>query len=204
MQRYVSVLDQVMNNPVLSELNVMLEGEQKKVLLDWNPKGHISEQKTIAEQFEAIAEMHPQRIAVSDDNEELTYLDLNRKANQLAHILLEKGVTSETFVALLMPRSVDMIVSILAVLKTGAAYVPIDPVYPQERIDYILKDSAPDCLITSGDLKPETEAMNVKEVIVIEELPLASYPSENIQHHERIGILHPMNPAYVIDRKSVV
>lgn len=198
MQRYVSVLEQVMNNPILSELNVMLEGEQKKVLLDWNPKGHKSEQKTIPEQFEAIAEMHPQRIAVSDDNEELTYLDLNRKANQLAHILLEKGVTSETFVALLMPRSVDMIVSILAVLKTGAAYVPIDPVYPKDRIDYILKDSVPSCLITSVDLKLKAEAMNVMEFIVMEELPLASYPSENIKHHERLGILHPMNPAYVI------
>lgn len=137
--------------------------------------------------------MHPERIAVSDEKEGLTYTDLNRKANQLAHLLLEKGVTSETFVALLMPRSTDMIVSILAVLKTGAAYVPIDPVYPQDRIDYILNDSNPSCLITSEDLKPSAEATPAMEVLVMEELSLTSFPAENTEHNNQ-----PMNPAYVI------
>ncbi|MBM7667243.1 nonribosomal peptide synthetase DhbF [Solibacillus kalamii] len=193
MERYVIVLQQVLNNPAISELNVLLEQEQEKILLDWNPKGHVSEQKTIAEQFEAIVEMHPERIAVSDENEVLTYIDLNRKANQLAFLLLEKGVTSETFVALLMPRSTDMIVSILAVLKTGAAYVPIDPVYPQDRIDYILNDSNPSCLITTEDLKPTAEATAAMEVLVMEELSLTSFPAENSDHNN-----HPMNPAYVI------
>ncbi|MGM9951360.1 MAG: amino acid adenylation domain-containing protein, partial [Lysinibacillus sp.] len=195
MQRYVMILEQLFSNPALSALSVMTEQEREKVLVAWNPKGHVSEQKTIAAQFEHMAEKYPDRIAVSDENEKISYGDLNKKANQLARMLLEKGVTTDSFIALLLPRSADMIVSILAVLKTGAAYVPIDPIYPQDRINYILEDAAPHCVITTQGLTTEIERI---DTITLEELSYSSYPSENIKVEERSGALLPLNPAYII------
>lgn len=195
MQRYIMVLEQVLSNPAISALTVMTEQEREKVLIDWNPKGHVSKQSTIPAQFEYMVQKYPDRMAVSDETTELSYTDLNKKANQLARILLEKGIRTDSFVALLIPRSADMIVSILAVLKTGAAYVPIDPVYPPERMMYILEDAAPHCLITTQEPTVEIEGI---DILSLEELSYSSYPSENIRTEELSGHLLPMNPAYII------
>lgn len=195
MERYVMVLEQVFSNPALSALSIMTKKEREKVLVSWNPHGHLSKRQTISAQFEYMASKYPERMAVSDEKDELSYADLNKKANQLARILLEKGVRTDTFVALLMPRSVDMIVSILAVLKTGAAYVPIDPIYPQDRINYIVQDASPHCLITTQELAPHIEGI---EMVIVEELSYSSYPVENIKLGERSAPLLPMSPAYII------
>lgn len=195
MERYIMVLEQVFSNPALSALSIMTEEEREKVLVSWNPHGHVSKQQTIPAQFEYIASKFPKRIAVSDEKEELSYADLNKKANQLARILLEKGLRTDAFVALLMPRTVDMVVSILAVLKTGAAYVPIDPIYPQDRINYILQDANPHCLITTQELTPHIEGI---EMIIVDEHSCSSYPSENIKLEECSAPLLPMSPAYII------
>ena len=91
----------------------------------------------------------PDRVAVTDGNRQLTYGELNNKANRLAHLLIQRGVGPEQFVALALPRSIDMLVSLLAVHKAGAAYVPLDPDYPADRLAYMIQDAKPVCSITT-------------------------------------------------------
>ncbi|TFJ91958.1 non-ribosomal peptide synthetase [Lentibacillus salicampi] len=107
--------------------------------------------KTLPELFEQQANIHPDAVAVERDTEQITYKDLQKRSNQLARYLHSKGVRPNDLVALYMDRSIEMIVSIIAVIKSGAAYLPIDPSFPKRRIDYILSDSQAKLLITTKD-----------------------------------------------------
>lgn len=91
--------------------------------------------------FEKQVVRTPKNIAVVFGDTALTYEELNIRANKLAHLLIDKGAGPEQFVALALPRSLEMIVGLLAVLKAGAAYLPIDPEYPNDRIMFILGDA---------------------------------------------------------------
>ncbi len=90
----------------------------------------------------------------------LSYMELNRKSNQLAHLLREKGVKSDTAVGIMVERSLEMIIGIFGILMAGGAYLPINPDYPRERIDYMLNDSASKILITTQVLSREIEFAN--------------------------------------------
>ncbi|WP_144668636.1 AMP-binding protein, partial [Bacillus altitudinis] len=92
-------------------------------------------------QFEEQVKKSPETKAVVFEDNELTYQELNERANQLAYQLREKGVKREDFIGIMTERSVEMIVGILGVLKAGGAYLPLDPTYPSERIEYMLQDS---------------------------------------------------------------
>lgn len=105
---------------------------------------------TIDNLFEKTVEQYPNNIALMFNNQQITYEKLNEKANKLARHLIESGVKPNTIVGVLMNRSIDSCIAFLAVLKSGAAYLPIDDTYPKERISYILKDSSANILITSG------------------------------------------------------
>ncbi|WP_176523488.1 non-ribosomal peptide synthetase [Bacillus thuringiensis] len=108
--------------------------------------------------FELQVERTPDALAIVFEEEVLTYLELNERANQLAHYLREQGVGPEVMVGILMDRSIEMIISILGILKAGGAYVPIDPSYPQDRIAYILEDSKVPLLISK-----ESDVFNLPE-----------------------------------------
>lgn len=95
---------------------------------------------------------NPNKIAVTCNGIKLTYKELNERANELAHYLVEEGIGPNQFVALVFSRSTEMVVSMLAVLKAGAAYLPIDPEYPAERIHYIVNDAKPVCIITHSSV----------------------------------------------------
>ncbi|WCT58037.1 amino acid adenylation domain-containing protein [Paenibacillus kyungheensis] len=132
----------VLDNPSaeLSDLEVITVAERKAQL----PFHHLAvypEQVTLSELFEQQVQRTPDTIAVVYEGESITYRDLNARANQLAYVLHSKGAKPDKFVALLFSRSIDMIVAILATLKAGSAYVPIDPAYPEQRIRYMLEDS---------------------------------------------------------------
>src|SRR5437879_5973377 len=110
--------------------------------------GQLSRPELLHELFEAQADARPDEPALLCAGDQLTYAQLDRKANRLAHVLRGKGVGKGSFVGLLLPRSMDVYVALLAILKAGAAYVPLDPDYPADRVSYILGDCAAQALVT--------------------------------------------------------
>ena len=107
----------------------------------------------VDELFENSVASSPDRIAISYQEHQITYGVLNQKANQLSHYLIKQGVALETPVAICVPRSPDLIIGLLAILKAGGTYVPLDPSYPEKRLNYILKDSQASLLLTTRKLK---------------------------------------------------
>ncbi len=138
----------------LSQYSILGEAEKEELLVTLNESAvPYDKEATIHRFFETQAAKTPDNIAVVYEDQTLTYAELNEKANRLAHYLLAQGISPDDLIAISMERSFDMIVSLLAVLKAGAAYVPVDPSYPQERIDYIIADSKASLVLTEGSLK---------------------------------------------------
>ncbi|KOV60410.1 hypothetical protein ADL00_25155, partial [Streptomyces sp. AS58] len=104
--------------------------------------------------FEAQVTRTPSAPAVVFEGVEVSYAELNARANRLARLLVEHGAEPEQLVALALPRSVDLIVAILAVLKTGAAYLPLDPGHPVDRIAFVVADARPALVVTAGGVAP--------------------------------------------------
>ena len=129
--------------------STLVDAERHKVLEEWKAaEREYPQDKCIHQLFEEQVVRTPEAIAVVYENQSLTYRELNQRANQLAHYLRKQGVGQESLVGLFLERSVEMIIAILGTLKAGAAYVPIDPVYPIERISFILEDTKTSVVVT--------------------------------------------------------
>ncbi|MEO3814901.1 amino acid adenylation domain-containing protein, partial [Sphaerisporangium sp. B11E5] len=155
------VLEQVAADPALrlSGLDVMEQGERDAVLRDWNDTAEPVAPTTLPELFHAQVARTPDALAVLDERTSLTYAELDERANRTARWLIGRGAGPESRVAVLMDRSADLMVVLWAVLKAGACYVPVDPEYPADRIDYILADAAPAVVCTQEMWDdPETSA----------------------------------------------
>ncbi|MFC3453302.1 amino acid adenylation domain-containing protein [Amycolatopsis speibonae] len=142
--------------------------------------------------FEATAAVLPDRPAVAMDTTRLTYAELNGEANRLARRLVAHGVGPERLVALAMPRSIEFVIAILAVHKAGAAYVPVDPDYPEERKRHMLDDTAARVLLCL----PGQDVPGAAVVLSVEREPSLTEP--NLDEGDRLGPLRPDHPAYVI------
>ncbi|MBI5100065.1 MAG: amino acid adenylation domain-containing protein [Nitrospirae bacterium] len=152
---YQMILDGVVANPdrKLSELPLLTEPERHQILTEWNDTAAVyPEDKCIHKLFEEHVERVPNNIAVVFKDKKITYSDLNERANQLARGLRTEGVRSDVIVGIMVHRSIDMILGLLGILKAGGAYLPIDPQYPDSRIEYMLKDSNARILLTQGNL----------------------------------------------------
>jgi amino acid adenylation domain-containing protein len=137
----------------LSDLPLLTEPERQKVLVNWNNTAtDYPQDKCIHELFEAQVEETPDAIAVIFETEQLTYQELNARANQLAHYLQKLGVKPEVLVGICVERSLEMVIGLLGILKSGGAYVPLDPAYPPERLNFILKDTQVSVLLTQQHL----------------------------------------------------
>jgi non-ribosomal peptide synthetase component F len=156
LQHYRNLLEGIAANPDLRISNVPLltETETRQLLIEWNDtKTEYPSDKCIHELFEEQVKRTPAAVAVMHEKRELSYGELNVRANRLAHHLRELGVKPDGRVAICVERGIEMVVGLLAVLKAGGAYVPLDPAYPAERLRYMLEDSAPTVLLTQGRLK---------------------------------------------------
>ncbi|MFD1290957.1 amino acid adenylation domain-containing protein [Laceyella putida] len=143
---------------VLHELELMADAEKEKLLYGFNDtKAAYPGDQTIHALFEQQVQRTPDQVAVVFKDEELTYRQLDERANQLAHALRRRGVGREQIVGILVRPSLEMIIGVLGVLKAGAAYLPIDPQYPLERIDYMLQDSRAAMLLTQTGLTVPVE-----------------------------------------------
>ncbi len=157
MERLAGHLEQVLHalctqpHARLSELSVTTASERRTLVTEWNATSKVyPQERCVHEVIEAQAERTPEAIAVVFGEERLTYKELNVRANQLARYLRHQGIRPGMLVGVCLERSVEMVVALLGILKAGAAYVPIDPDYPSERIAFMLHDADTPVLLTQA------------------------------------------------------
>ena len=198
----VRVLEAIAADPEqrIGQVNVLGTEERRQILEEWNHVGRTTRQATLPELFEEQARKTPDTVAVICEGRALNYSDLNERANRLAHVLIARGIGPEDFVALMVPRSLDMIVTLLGILKAGAAYVPLDPDYPAERVTLLLEDSQPAVVLTNrviaSQLPANTPRLVLDDLCTIEFLAIS--PETNPRQEERTKALAPLHPAYII------
>ncbi|WP_435846318.1 condensation domain-containing protein, partial [Streptomyces griseofuscus] len=196
------LLGEVLADPrqPVSRARILEDTELAQVLNGWNDTRQEVSGAALPTLFEEQVARTPDAIAVVFEGVELSYREVNERANRLARLLVGQGAGPERFVAVALPRSADLVISLLAVLKTGAAYVPIDPDYPADRIAYILGDADPMCVITvegSGVELPAGTARIVLDGPATQEALDAQAPGD-LADAERLATLHADAPAYVI------
>jgi amino acid adenylation domain-containing protein len=178
-ERFQTLLDAAVANPhtAIEELEIVSAAERQQILFDWNnTKRDYSLDRCVHELFERQVERTPQAVAVVFENQQLTFAELNRRANQVARYLQAQGVGPESPVGICIEPSLEMIVAVLGALKSGGAYVPLDPRNPEPRIRQLTVDAGISILLTKAEVKSS-----------------ASESGENFQTDTR-----PENVAYVI------
>lgn len=154
---YLNILNFVLDNldTKISDINILSEKEKNKILYEFNnTKTDYPKDKTIVQLFEQQVQKTPDNIALVFEDKHLTYKELNKKANSLAYYLRNNiQISRNDLVGIMVNRSLEMIISILAVLKAGGAYIPIDPSYPNERVSYMLDNSQAKVLLTQKKLE---------------------------------------------------
>ncbi len=183
------------DSQTVDSLSLLGDSEFSQVVYDWNnTKTGVSGGICVHEWFAAQVAKTPDSTAVVFKDQYLSYRELNRRANQVAHYLLGKGVGPESIVGLALPRSLEMIIGLLGTLKAGAAYLPLDPGYPRDRLLYMMSDSRLRILITESQVEQQLPSPNFEVVRLDQAWQLiGEEPSTN----PRSGIL-PENLVYVI------
>ncbi|MBA4538818.1 amino acid adenylation domain-containing protein, partial [Bacillus aquiflavi] len=190
---FINILKEIINHPkqTLSELNIISEEERKIILHKFNDtKVGFPKNKTIISLFEEQVEKTPNHLAVIFENKQLTYKELNEKANQLARFLRAKGVKPNDVVGIMVERSLEMVIGILGILKAGGAYLPIDHEYPEDRIKYMLEDSRVKLIVIQEHLKIKVGQF---QSISFEDDQINSLNKDNLKK-----LNHPSDLAYVI------
>ncbi|NIM16106.1 MAG: amino acid adenylation domain-containing protein [Candidatus Aminicenantes bacterium] len=203
---FKNILSEIQVNPAvrLAEIEIMTEVEKQRILdMSMETEARFDRDKTIHELFEERAARTPDGVSVvgsmqlavgkkerSEEPVQLTYKELNEKSDQLAQLLRSKGIQPDSIVGIMVERSLEMIIGILGILKAGSAYLPIDPAYPQERIDYMLKDS--DARVLLSELSKVSEVSKGTEVIDVN-LTIAGNEDAEPTH-----LTHPTHLCYVI------
>ncbi|MGZ4107309.1 MAG: non-ribosomal peptide synthetase, partial [Tumebacillaceae bacterium] len=194
---FLTLLEAAMANAqtAIAQLPMLTEAETNQLLVEWNAtEQDVAKDLSIHQLFEAQAARTPERVAVVFEAEQLTYGDLNSRANRLARHLQSVGVGQDSLVGIAVERSASMLVGLLAILKAGAAYVPLDPAYPEERLAYMMEDAELSVLLTEQalvDLLPKQQATVV--LLDAEEAAFAAQSDENLALE-----LDAENAAYVI------
>jgi natural product biosynthesis luciferase-like monooxygenase protein len=167
------------SNASCLEVELLSEDEKRTILEEWNAT-EVSYDNTqcIHHLFEAQVDAHPNATALVFEDQSVTYAELNQLANNLADLLIEKGVKPDELVGVNVERSIDLLVATLGVMKSGAAYVPLDPAFPADRISYMVNDAKMRLVITQTSIK-ENLPPSGAEVICVDSLPK---PSENLDN----------------------
>ncbi|TGA84107.1 non-ribosomal peptide synthetase, partial [Streptomyces palmae] len=206
-QRLVRVLEAMAADPQVrvNAIDVLGEAERRRVLEEWNDTATPTDvtARTLPALFERQVAATPDAVAVVHGDTELTYAELDARANQLAHWLIGQGVAPESFVAVVMPRSVELITTLLAITKAGGAYVPVDPGYPADRMSYMLTDAAPVAILTLADTVHVLADIATSAPIHILDDPTSNtgipgHTTEPVGDQHRARALDAHHPAYVI------
>jgi tyrocidine synthetase-3 len=192
-QYFKSIVSQMCLKPntILSEIDILSDSEKQKLLYEFNNNiSRCFKNKTISELFEDQVKKVPNKIAIAFEDRKLTYLELNNKSNHLASYIRKNGAVNGEIVALIFETSIEMIVGMLAVLKSGAAYLPINVELPQNRINFILKDA--DCSLILTNMNYNQESFQGQSIIDIDGLNFEG-KCDNLENKNR-----PTDPIYVI------
>ncbi len=197
-EHFQNLLESILTNPDQSilQLSLLTKSEHHHLLVEWNQtKTEFPEDKCIHHLIEQQVELTPNAIAVVCGNQQLTYQQLNQRANRIAHHLQGLGSDSGMLVGLYMERSVEMIVGLLGILKAGGAYLPLDPNYPQERLAYMIADSQTPILLTQQKLVKSLPKQQI-QLVCMEDI---QFSNENIDlNNDPKSNVTPQDLAYVI------
>ncbi len=191
---FLNLIGKVLENQEaeIFTIEMISEKEKQQLLFDFNPSTvPYPHNKVIQELFIEQVERTPNNIAAFFEGKQLTYLELSKKANQLARTLRERGVAREQVVGIFAERSLEMLIGVLAIVQAGGAYLPLDPDYPVSRIEYMVKDSAVRLVLTQKGLK--TDVSFIEEIIYLDDVE--SY-SDDSSHLETIN--QPSDLIYII------
>ncbi|MGW2569637.1 non-ribosomal peptide synthetase [Streptomyces sp. NPDC001537] len=199
--RLVRVLEQLAADPAsrIGDIDVLGAAEREHLLTEVNATGGDIPEATLVELFERQAAQRTDAVAVTCDGTTLSYGELNARANRLARHLVAQGVGPESLVGICLERSAELVVALLAVLKAGGAYLPIDPDSPADRIAYIVQDAQPVLLVTtSTNATAQDLAHDLPLVHLDRAEAFAEQPAADLTDTERPAALRPEHPAYVI------
>ncbi|PKV83800.1 non-ribosomal peptide synthetase [Streptomyces sp. TLI_146] len=201
-RRLLLLLDQLAEADAalpLARTSLLLPGESPRYATA--EAAHTAPDAVLPTRFEAQAARSPHAVAVTYEGASLTYAELNARANRIARLLVERGAGPGQVVALALPRSAELVVALLAVVKSGAAYLPLDPGYPAERIRAVAEDAAPALLVTDAGTAPTLPETGAAAVVVGDaavERDLAARPDTDLTDADRPAPLTPRDPAYII------
>ena len=201
-RRLAALLEAVVTDPSqpIGRIELLAPEERRQLLFEWNATAREVPQATLPALLEAQVERSPEAIALVFEESTLSYAELNAQANRLAHLLIGRGVGPEDLVALALPRSIEMVVALLGILKAGAAYLPLDPDYPAERLAFMLNDARPKCVLTTSRtaaLLPTQFASLLLDHSDAQSI-LSRCSKANPTDAERREPLQLLHPAYVI------
>ncbi len=186
----------------LSTVQIMEPAERDQILTRWNQTAQPVPVATLPGLFAAQAAQTPDAVAVTDADAVLTYQELDQRAARLARLLVARGAGPEQVVAVVMDRSAELVTALLGVLKTGAAYLPVDPAYPAGRIGFMLADAGPVCVLTTAGLAGALPWPGGVPVLAAGDpalaAELAAQRAGDLDDQDRTAPLRPGHPAYVI------
>jgi len=231
-RHFVKMLKHIVEKPdnMLTEIELLAEDEKKQIVVDFNnTKADYPADKTLHELFEERAAKTPDNVAVTFADQQLTYQELNDRANQLAGVLRDKGIRANRIVGIMVERSLEMIIGILGILKAGGAYLPIAPEYPEERVSYTLKDSGTEILLTQqrwissiafdGEILAlddqnlyQGETKNVRQEITSQDAAYVIYTSGStgkpkgvlVEHRAAVNMVSWMQQQYPLGEDDVI
>ncbi|MCX5045885.1 amino acid adenylation domain-containing protein [Aldersonia sp. NBC_00410] len=198
-ERFQAILAAVARDAsiVTGDITLLDDAERRLVLREWNAPATTVADSTLIQLFDERAEASGTAVAIVHGSARLTYAELDIRANRLARKLISLGVGPESLVAVALPRSADLVVALVAVLKAGGAYLPIDVTYPAERLRFMMADAAPACVITNAD-SGEVVADAGVPVVDLTDAELTAFEGSRVTDVDRRGALRPENSAYVI------
>ncbi|WP_422647538.1 non-ribosomal peptide synthase/polyketide synthase [Actinoalloteichus caeruleus] len=198
--RLCRVLGAVATDPDLpvSRLPVLSGDELRQALLGWNDTAGPVPTTNVADLLAERAATTPDATALVAGTTSLTFAELDAEANRLARALLRRGIGPEDLVAVALPRTTDFPTAVFGVLRTGAGYVPLDPAHPDERLSFLLRDTAPNLLLTTGAIEPAIPASPELPRLLIDHPDLRVEAAGPIDDGDRRRPFSPSNPAYVI------
>jgi amino acid adenylation domain-containing protein len=183
-------------NAAIGRLAILSEFERRQVLYDWNATATAPPPATLPSLFEARVARTPDAVALVHGDVQLSYFELNRRANELAHVLIRRGVGPEQLVGLCVGRTPEMIVGLLAILKAGAAYLPLDLAYPASRLAQMQEDARPGLILADAETGPQLPA-GIPHLVIEADSDTADGDT-NPTDVQRLSALAVGHPAYVI------